>query len=308
MKIIFNLLRVGLGNNGGSRTLIKSAETLAGLGQEVVLFSDIKSRYTWEKIDRRVKIIHRRNIPKGDVIVATGIGSVISTVRSKFKRKYYFVRGFETWRSPPEKLFNSYRSLNCIVNSGWLKKMLNDKGVKCRLVYNGLDFNDFFDIGNDRPNDIGCLYQKKKTKRFDISESVANQCSVNLSILNKTIKDPTPKKLNKWYNGIRVWLSTSELEGLHNPPMEASLAGCGLVSNDCISSGTSDYAIHNKTALVYKSGDTDDASNCIKMLLRDDNMREDLNSNMVDVLKSKIGTREKNMIEFLDIISDKNKW
>ena len=93
-----------------------------------------------------------------------------------------------------------------------------------------------------------------------------------------------------------------ELEGLHNPPMEASLSGCALVANDCVSSGTADYAIHNKTALIYKAGDAVGASSCIKQLSNNDSMREELNLNMISLLKDKIGTREKNMAKFLEII------
>ena len=35
MVRVFNLLSTGLGNNGGSKTLIRSAETLQELGEEV---------------------------------------------------------------------------------------------------------------------------------------------------------------------------------------------------------------------------------------------------------------------------------
>ena len=302
MRIIFNLFNVGLGNNGGSRTLIKSAETLCRMGHNVVLFINSKNNYTWERIDKSVEVINGNKMPRGDVIVATGIGSVKSTVCSNFAKKYYFIRGYEIWKKPKKVLLNSYRSLNCIVNSDWLLQMLKNNGINSCLVYNGLDFDDFFNMNIERLSDVGCLSQRKITKRYDLAVAAAKECSVSPVVLNETIKNPTPKKLNQWYNSIKVWLSTSELEGLHNPPMEASLSGCGLVANDHVRSGTSDYSIHNKTALVYEAGDVHDASNCIRALLRDSSMREELNFNMINLLKNKIGTRNKNMNKFLKII------
>lgn len=303
MKIVFNLHRVGLGNNGGSRTIIKSAESLASLGHEVILSIDIKNKYTWEKIGGEVKVLYGNKSPKGDVIIATGYDSVRSTLLSPIKKKFYFIRGFEVWRTTKDNLFKSYKSLRCIVNSSWLQKMLKKRGVKSSLIYNGLDFNDFYNMNVARENPLGALYHKKhKTKNHAFVQKCADIRGTPLLSLNKDIKNPNSTQLNDWYNNINVWISASELEGLHNPPMEASLSGCGLVATDHPRSGVSDYAIHNKTALVYKHGDKTDAMNCIKKLLSDDNTRRELNLNMVELLRTKIGTREKNMIKFLNII------
>ena len=302
MKIIFNLHRVGLGNNGGSRTIIKSAETLAKMGQEVVIASDVKNCYTWEKLDSRVKFVLSKRIPKGDAIIATGIRSVPSTVSSNFKKKYYFIRGFEVWAAKKQELVKSYKSLKCIVNSSWLQKMLKSNGVKSSLVYNGLDFDDFYNMNQDRIYALGGLYSKRhKTKNYPFIEGCAVSGDFKLASLNKDIKAATPESLNEWYNKIRVWISPSELEGLHNPPMEASLSGCTLVATNHPRSGTSDYAINNETALVYEHGNRKDAIRSIRKL-SDENLRKELNGNMVSLLKDKIGTREKNMAKFLEII------
>lgn len=303
MRIVFNLHKVGLGNNGGSRTLIKSAETLASLGEEVIIASNIPNKYTWEKIENNVQFICSKSIPKGDVIIASGIGSVRSTVSSNFKKKFYFIRGFETWAAKKEILFKSYRSLRCIVNSSWLKSMLANKGVKSNLVFNGLDFDDFYDMCGERGYPLGCLFHKKhKTKNYDFVKKSAERGGVPLLSLNKDIKGSTPKELNKWYNSIKVWVASSQLEGLHNPPMEASLSGCGLVSTDHPRSGTTDYVIPNETALTYAHGDTGGAVSQIQRMIGDDELRHRLNKNMKELLKNKIGTREQNMAKFLEIL------
>ena len=41
MSICFNMLGCGLGNNGGSQTIIKSSETLNNLGTKSHIVSDI---------------------------------------------------------------------------------------------------------------------------------------------------------------------------------------------------------------------------------------------------------------------------
>ena len=303
MRIVFNLHNVGLGNNGGSRTIIKSAESLADLGQEVILYSNIKNQYKWEKIKSNVNFVRSKSIPKGDVIIATGFRSVRSTVASRFKKKFYFIRGFEIWAAKKYELLRSYKSLRCIVNSGWLKTFLKRNGVKCNLVYNGLDFNDFYNTKQSRFNDLGGLYSKRhKTKNHAFIEGCSYKSGIPLVLLNKNMKSPNPKQLNEWYNTIKVWISPSELEGLHNPPMEASLSGCGLVATDHPRSGTSDYAIPNETALVYEHGNRKDAVRCIRKLIEDDSLRENLNNNMLELLNNKIGTRDKNMANFLEIL------
>ena len=303
MRIVFNLRRVGLGNNGGSRTIIKSAETLADMGQEVILYSNIKNQYSWEPIKKNVSFVRGKHLPEGDVVIATGFRSVKSTVASSFKKKFYFVRGFETWNATKSELFKSYKSLRCIVNSGWLETFLKSNGVKCNLVYNGLDFDDFYNLKQDRPNDLGGLYSERhKTKNHSFVQGCSHKRGISLTMLNNDIKSPTPKRLNEWYNTIKVWIASSELEGLHNPPMEASLSGCGLVATNHPHSGTSDYVIPNETALVYKHGNRKTAIRCIRKLIEDELLRENLNKNMVELLHSKIGTRENNMSKFLDIL------
>lgn len=305
MKIIFNLTRVGLGNNGGSRTIVKSAETLSSLGHEVILFSDINNKYTWEKIKKDVKFMKGRNIPKGDVVIATGYNSVKSTLRCSIKKKFYYIRGYELWRASKSDLIKSYKSLNCIVNSSWLQKFLKSYGIKAYLVYQGIDFEDFYDKKCERNISLGGLFSSRhKTKRHKDIIKIAEREKLSLSLLNKDVKSANSDVLNNWYNTIDIWMAPTELEGLHNPPMEASLCGCGLVCTDHPMSGMSDYAIHNETALVYSSRNIDKAVSCINELLHNKFVKEELNRNMVKLLKEKIGSRKINMEKMVEVFGN----
>ncbi len=292
MRIVFNLHNVGLGNNGGSRTIIKCAEALQDLGNKVTLHSPI-CRYTWHSIGVPVS----SKFPKKcDVLVATGYSSVKSTIRAKAKKKFYYVRGFERWVTNKPNLLNSYRSLRCIVNSQWMFKYLRKKKIPVDLIYPGLDFEDFYIESESRSDIIGGLFSKRhKTKRHGDVVAVADELKKKAILLNKDIQNPGVSELRQFYNKIKVWISPSELEGLHNCPMEASLCGCGLVVTDHRKGGVADYSIHNHTAFVYPSRKLTKAAEYTKQLLDNDDMRLLMNEKNREVLREKIGDRYRNM-------------
>ena len=304
MKIIINLHNVGLGNNGGSRTLVRCAEVMSELGHEVILHSNHKSRYSWHKIDKRVGMSTSNKIPNGDVIIATGYKSVKSTVKSHIKRKFYYIRGFELWQACERDLIKSYKSLNCIVNSSWLHDYLKRKNIRSKVLYAGLDFDMYYDKNLDRESVIGGLFHKKhKTKRHDHLLKISKMSGYKLRMLGRECKDLPFSDINDFYNKLSVWVSTSELEGFHNPPTEAAMAGVPIVCTSHPRSGVSDYAIDNKTALVYPSGDLESAVKCVFKLMNDDDLRDKLSGNMKNLLRSKIGDRASNMKKFLEVIS-----
>ncbi len=300
MRIVFNLRNVGLGNNGGTKTLVRCAETLQTLGAEVSLSVNHPVKYTWSKV--KVPIV--RKIPNADVIIATGYNSVKSTLRSTISSKYYYIRGFETWQVPPKKLIKSYKSLRCIVNSQWLHSYLASVNVSSRVIYPGLDFDQYVDNDLHRDNIMGAIFHSKhKTKRHCDALLLSQQCQIKLQLLNRDIKNATSKDLRRFYNKCKVWFSPTELEGLHNPPMEAALCGCALVCTDHLRSGMGDYAIHNETALVYPARNLSIAAKYVKDLLNNEKKRRRLNGNLREILRAKIGDRCSNMRKLLEWIS-----
>ena len=300
MRIVFNLQSVGLGNNGGSRTLIKCAETLLQLGYEVTLWCSANN-YKWSKI--RVSITPK--MPKCDVIIATGYGSVPTTVAAKVKQKFYYIRGFELWRASEKQLLHSYGSLNCIVNSEWLQKYMRSKGISAHLVYPGVDFDIFGKDTDNRENILGGLYSKRHaTKRHEDVIKVGKYLGYQVLLLNRDIVNPAPSTLRDFYNRIKVWLSPSELEGLHNCPLEAALCGSSLVATDHRNGGVSDYAIGENSALIYPARQLEIAGQCVKRLMEDSNLRARLGDNMQRLLKDKIGSRKHNMKKLVKIFEE----
>jgi hypothetical protein len=301
MRIVFNLHNVGLANNGGSRTLIKSGEALALLGHEVIMSSNVDSRYTWHS-PRNVRILKSKQPPSADLAIATGYKSVDSTVRQSAKHKAYYIRGYELWQAKEEPLVESFRKLPCIVNSEWLQVQLSSKGVDSTIVYPGVDFDLFSNLEKPRTNQVGGLFHKRhKTKRHEDIEAICNLLGIPPRLVNRHLVDAGPSKMRDFYNSCRVWIAPTESEGLHNCPIEASLCGCCLVATDHPRSGMSDYAIHNETALLYPARNIEAGAECVRRYLGDKSLRLRMNSNMIELLRSKLGTREENMKRFVEV-------
>jgi len=317
MDIAFDLFNVGLGNNGGTRTIIKTAQTLQNLGCEVSIYSNIPNQYTWDrswqdKVGFTCK--DRYDIPPQFTIFATGYYSIRHVLMKKeVNRIYIYIRGHELWNAKEDellKLYGKFKPGHCLVNSEWLKSLLKKNGIKSKLIYPGIDktFTILPSRTKPRKNRFGALYSERhQTKRHEDAVKVSKLSGFPVKMLNKDIVDPTENKLNKWYNKFKVWFAPTELEGLHNCPIEASQTGCAVVCSDHPRNGMSDYAIHEETALVYPARDLDTASKYITQLMEDEVLRQKLNQGMVDLLKKKIKTRKENMIELRDYIFAENK-
>jgi len=299
MVIVFNLITTGLGNNGGSKTLIRSAETLQDLGEEVYIACQ-SSSCTWWPI--RVPVI--KKLRPCDVLIATGYGSVRSTVAyNRAKLKLWYVRAHEDWQAKNKQLMKAYRMLSCIANSEWIKNWLGTFGIDCEVVYPGIDFDSYYRSSEPRDNVLGGLHHKHQRKRHVDCLEVQKISGYPMSMLNRDFRSGDFKKLSDFYNKIKVWMSPSENEGLQNIPIEASLCGCGLVLTDHFMGGTVDYAIDGETCLVYSARDTKEASECVNRLMKDETLRIRLNNNAVEVIKSKIGDRPHNMTKFVKFLS-----
>jgi hypothetical protein len=189
------------------------------------------------------------------------------------------------------------------VNSEWLLNYFGRHGISSELIYPGLDFNWFQNRNTTRTKLGGLFHSRHLTKRADDVMSIARLVGGEVFMINKDAKNCTNSEMTEMYNSIRVWIAPTELEGLHNPPMEASLCGCALVCTDHPRSGMSDYAVHRKTALLYPARNLEVAAAYVKELMCDDDLAGYLNNNMVSLLREKIGTRKENMLKMLHVIS-----
>jgi len=303
MKIVFNGHLCGYGNNGGSHTIIQSAKHLAQLGAEVTLYGIYK--YTWQDKPENVKVVPHGKIPTCDVIVATGQSTVPSTIEhSRCNKKFWWVRGHEIWSTKESQLIRYYKQIPCMANSKWLRDFIKQKtGKNVHLQYQGVDFDLWKEEKpwEEREYLIGGLYSKRhKTKNHWILEELEKK-GHSVTMLNRDIRSPTFEQQKNWYNNIKYWVSTSTLEGLHNPPMEAGLCGCCLLTNSHTRNGTSDYDLYSYR--YDEEADWDDAVEEISAIVSSgiDEIVKPFKSHLPKHIKNTIGSREENMNKMLEI-------
>lgn len=301
MKLAFNSSYSGLGNNGGTRTIIKCCEALRKLAHDCDIIAAV-DKFTW--FEHRPPI---RYISKDlDAVIAVACTDVYSTLKILAPVKAWYIRGHENWTMSDQKLRELYNSdvLN-IVNSRGLQQLLAAYGADSKVVYQGIDFDLWKDKGL-RSNDkirIGAIYDEKSTKRWtdfaklaqilghkDYEYVAAGSKMPKEDFLSWFRLNANVSQLNELYSSCHIWFAPTELEGLHNPPMEAALCGCLIVCSDAPMNGMGfDYAFDGNTAMVYRAGDVDHAAELIK------NPNWDCIERMDNCLRHDIGTRENNM-------------
>jgi hypothetical protein len=330
MKILFNVVKSGTGNNGGSQTIIRMALALRKIGHECFILSHMRNNFTWFKVPEDLTIIvdtDPKTWPECDAIIATACTTWKSTrVYDKTDNKLYWIRGHETWMRSEADLTAGYRSgLKLLVNSEWLKKYIETTCmVPCSIQYAGIPFPQLEyaaltcdDISRNMFS-IGCLYQEKPTKHWDHFIHVMDYFGRDIAYFGFGLtKPPTssqtarlpfsytinPSLLAKFsiFKACDVWFAPTELEGLHIVPTEAAMAGCALVCNGAERSGMGDYAVHGMSALTYDT--LAEATAHIERLIDDASKREELNRNLVDILKYKIGSVEGNARKLVKLCS-----
>ena len=326
MKIIFNLMNCGLGNNGGSTSIVRSANTLSNLGVEVLIIDSISNKHTWNPLKvKHIIIKDNSQVPDADFVIATGYTTVGSTLELPIRcgKKVHWIRGWESWKLSEDEIIKQILSAKTIklVNSICLQRKLDSLGFKSEIVRPGYDFDEIYplNIRSGKEVIIGALYNegmKRRSKRtswcFDaISFLKRNHKNIKFQmfgsegvpasgLIDKFVKNPTMKEKNYFYNECDIWLAPTELEGLHIPPAEAMLTECTVVGTSSPMSGMQDYLENGKTGLVSNNTIGSFIKN-INSLVISDRTRKVLGSNGRNKILE-LGSREnnmKNMVEFL---------
>jgi len=313
MKIAFNMSQCGLGNNGGTRTIIKCAETLEKLGYRCDIIATIDN-FTW--FNHKSVISY---IPSDlDVIIAASALDVLSTLNTRVPKKAWYIRAHESWSMSNEKLAKRYNSgIINIVNSKGLQQKVSSFGANSKIIYQGIDFDWWEDkkLRKDGVIRIGCLYTKQPRKRWKdfiklaeilghkdyeyVSMGNAQPANKEGYFLKKHIFNVGHEELCDLYSSCDIWFAPTENEGLHNVPMEANLCGCLVVCGDESLNGMIyDYAFPNNTVMVYNKKDIEHAAELIR------NSDWGLIKNMQQHLKHHIGTREDNMKKLVGYLED----
>ncbi len=280
MRITFNLHNTGAGNNGGTATLFHTANILHSLGHTVFIVSNIENSFTWFNLKGPEFMLHKDiDFPNADVLIATGVKSVKSTLAAKGNKgiKYWWVRAHETWSAPDGHLYAYYRNVNInkIVNSLCLQNYIQGKmDLTFPIIRPGTD-NDFFKPVKKRNWamkkiwNLGALYNEKERKRFSWITEIYDglkkkKVAVRLHLFGTDslpddlectsyIQNPNSQQLLDFYNKVDLWLAPTKSEGLHMPPQEAMLCGCVLFGANEKLSGMVDYLEDGETGFIIEN-------------------------------------------------------
>ena len=334
MKIIFDLRNVGLGNNGGSSTLVNSANVLSSLGNDVCVISSGGNYHTWTELKvPHLRVNNVKQIPDADFIIATGYKSVKATLNAPLRcgKKLHWIRGWETWQMTEQEIVN--RILNVptikIVNSIGLQKKLKFYNCKSYIVRPGYDTDKLFPMGIRENNEdiiIGGLYNTNRSNQVKrtgwVWETTFKLRSIrknlklwlfgdhkkpNGFLFEHYVRRPTMEEKNEFYNHINIWLAPTALEGLHMPPAEAMLTGCPVIGTNSKMNGMQEYLIHMKTGIVTENKLSDFIEKT-KGLMDNRELQIELGKNAREEIL-KIGSRRENMeqmIKFLKELKNEN--
>jgi len=326
MRIIFDLRNTGLGNNGGSSTLIKSGNTLVDLGYDIVFIDSVKNQHTWTPLKAK-HIIPKNNshIPSADFIIATGYKSVAHTIRAPGRCGYkcHWIRAWETWQMPEKRIMDNILKAPTIklVNGICLKKKLKSYKVESKIIRPGYDLQELslnpkFSRRGRAIIVLGGLYPHRKhlqIKRtqwiFDVYKRFRDKYkTLELWLFgNDTapgkeednyFKQPSIDQKNYFYNNVDIWLSPATQEGLHMPPAEAMMTECPVVGTDVDMSGTEDYLLHNHNGLIAKNNFQSFSTN-VETLIINENLRLKFGQNARNTIIS-LGDRKHNMKKLID--------
>jgi hypothetical protein len=311
MKLAFNMMECGLGNNGGTRTILLCQKTLEELGHvcDVIARND---SFTWFKHKPAVSYVPSYM----DAIIATACTTVDSTYRSNARVKAWYIRAHEDWTYSNRQLQACYnKGLMNIVNSNGLKQVLAAWGADSHVIYQGIDFDWWEDRKLRKENviRIGCLCTKQSRKRWKdfvkLYEILGDKGYEYVSVGNakpaenflaRSWVNVDHDELCDAYSSCHIWFAPTESEGLHNVPMEANLCGCLVVCGDEPLNGMIyDYAFPGNTAMVYNRKDIDHAAELIR------NPNWELVDKMQKCIRERIGTRQTNMKKLIKFLGDK---
>lgn len=309
MNITFDASRCGLGNNGGTRTIVLSAEILQAMGHYVSIYSRV-NHYTWNPISVPVVKAVKH---KADVVIAVSLKDIPSLTddwqpSGMAGKLVYWMRGWEQWLGDVPWTTKHFLRAggHVITNASWLARRLTDLHVSVSgICFSGLDIPKQEYHARPGKKTIGFLYNTVKSKRMDLAFSLSKKLKdytfycygVNAPVMYgniQSLNQPTPWEKAMMYDKCAVWFAPTESEGFHNCPAEAALHGCAVVCNALQSNGMGDYATSDTANFYYNESEIVDVVKSVDYSKV---------PKMQKLLIEKIGSREKNMKIFEDMIN-----
>lgn len=273
----------------------------------------IQKKVTWFQINQKVKIKTGFHLPKSfglndNCIIAFDYGIALY-LHSHFpylqKKIIHFIQADErvydnkfvvekAWKLPTTK----------IVVSTWLKTLLSQYCSSVYLVPNFLEEKKFFlEKPVELRDKVVCLINhpnpskgtaeglkvikmaKEKIPNLKILMFGNGEKPLDLDGADFYFQRATTRQLRQQvYNQSAIYLQMSHSEGWGLTATEAMACGCALLSAE--NGGISDFAVNNKSAIIFQNGNIEVASNLLVYLLENQENRISIaNNGMKNVKK-----------------------
>lgn len=279
---------------------------LSGIVRYIQRLCEGYSCRRWFALDRRVKehlalSLSYRHVPKSDIYVASSpyTAMYLNDYPIRNTQKYYFIQDYENWGGLSDRdLRATYHfEMNKIVVSSWLKRIIDQEGVTCKMIPNGFDPNDFGITIPIKKKDRyritmlyhvmerkGCKYGfeaieivKKKYPQLSVNLFGTDERPDNLPQWYNYYQSPDKESLRAIYNDSAIYLGCSNIEGWGLTIGEAMMCGCAVVCTD--NDGYKEMAIDAETALLSPIRDSQGLTDNMIRLMEDDELRHRIAEN-----------------------------
>lgn len=265
---------------------------------------------------KRVLFIKDKYIPQGDFVIATWWENAydISLLSSDKGMKIHFIRSYEIWGGPSKLVEKVYKINNVkIVVAKFLKDFLQKQyKIKCYgPIPDSIDLKKFYNIKVSQKSNkirIGTIYSSIKIKgiidflkALNVVKSRGYEFQTILfgDEINKKHKKllkslpnnefhffPTGKKLTEIYNSLDIYVMASHTEGFPAPPIEAMACKVATILTNV--GVVSEYAIHEKTALLIPPKRPDIMAENLIRLIEDCDLRKKIAQSAYSTIRNKI--------------------
>ncbi len=320
-----NFLNDGHRNCGGCLQFIKYANAMARMGHTVFLTYYVGFHFDLiEVLPQRIyaPTLNPDEIPDADVVISSSwyVAEKAASLPMSKGEKFYYVQDYENFSGPSEAITRSWRMpATKIVVANYLRELiLQQTSTKAHVIPYGIDFEIFRPtapkVMDRKEIVVGGLYNPAPRKRFtDLAAAISllrqRGLPVKLELFGTDEKPglpfefeyqrlPSREKLSEMLNRCHVWLTMSDQEGLHIPPMEAM--SCGAVPVVTNIGGMRDYCLPGKTGFTVPVGGIAEAADAIETLFNEPETWSRLSIQALDHIRS-MGSERDNVDRMLKL-------
>ncbi|MFA5163061.1 MAG: glycosyltransferase family 4 protein [Patescibacteria group bacterium] len=260
----------------------------------------------WFNLDKgvilkRVRDLSNKNLPDGDIIIATANETAdwLNICAASKGKKFYFIQDYETWTRNEAQVDATWRMpFKKIVISSWLKDLAKDKFHEpvAGLVFNGVDLETFTPKDYTRESRRGkinilMLYHVFPKKGFIDGLTAYNKAkekypNLELSLFSvyrprqdvpadaKFYYRPSRSQLKNLYQAADIFLWPSRVEGFGLPPLEAMACGTAVITT--ATGAAFDYARDGENAVVVYPSDINAMVDALEDLIKNSEKRTSL--------------------------------